>query len=96
MKINNQEKRVFLVCTDEELAKDVGDCLKRVSAALSSVNAFVDASCDLDENSPDFEQKIGPVLHRLILTLIELYPNPKQFDADIKAIGDFTVRKVDL
>lgn len=88
-------RQVFLVCTDEDLFKEVGDMLKRVSAALSSVDSFFDGTCQLDEEAPDFEDKFGPILHRHILTLMELYPNPAQFTADINTIGDFTVRRID-
>ena len=88
--------RVFMVCGDDETAKDVGDCLKRVSAAMSAVDAFSDKCTEVDEDADDFEEVFAPILNRLILTLMALYPNPKQMAMDIKSLGDFTVRNIKL
>lgn len=90
------QKKVYMICSDDETAKDVGDCLKRVSAALSAVNSYVDACCELDEDADDFMDKIGPVQMRMTMTLISLYPNARQFDLDIQSIGNFTVRKIQI
>lgn len=84
------------MCPDEETRKDVGDMLKRVASALAAVDTFTDKMVELDEDAPDLSNKVGSLLERLTLTLMELYPNPRQFRADIESIGDFSVRTIEL
>ncbi len=92
--MNRQPRKVLMVCPDDETAQEVGDCLKRVSAALSAVNSYIDACCELNEEAADFMDKIAPVQMRMTMTFMELYPNARQFELDIQSIGDFTVRKI--
>lgn len=88
--------RVFMICGDDETAKNVGDCLKRVASTMSAMDTYFDKICELDEDAPDFEDKFAPVLSRLTMTMMAIYPNPKQIQGDIQSIGDFTVRKIEL
>ena len=91
-----ENNRVFMVCTNDETAKDVGDCLKRVAATLSAVDTYFDATCQLDEESADFEEKFTPVYLRFLTTLMVLYPDARQLLADAKTLGDFTTRKIEV
>lgn len=93
--MNDEQQKVFLVCTDDETANNVGDCLKRTAAALSAVDIFFDATCQLDEDAADFEEKFTPIYTRFVMTMMALYPNSEQIVADAKTFGDFTVRKID-
>lgn len=85
---------VYMICRSDETGKLVGDCLKRVAATMSAFNSYIDAAVEIDEDAPDFFDKIGPPLERLTMTVVNLYPDPRQFEADIKSIGDFTIRKI--
>lgn len=87
-------RTVFMVCGSDEVAKDVGDCLKRVSSTMSAFDAFTDALEGVDEDGPDFMEQLGPVLHRFMLTVTSVYPDARQMQADITSIGDFTVRTI--
>lgn len=84
--------KAFMVCENEDDGREVAAMLKRVAAALSAVDSFSDKMCELDEDSPELTSHVAPLLERLTLTLMSLYPNSEQFAEDIKAIGDFTVR----
>ncbi len=86
----SEPKRVMMVCRDQETAKDASDMFKHVAAALSAVEAYIDAACELDEDAADFHDKIGPLLMRLSMTLVALYPDYRQMSTDIKSIGDFS------
>lgn len=84
-----------MICTDDELAKDVGDVLRRVSSTMSAFDAFSDGLDKVDEDGPNFAAEFAPVLERFLLTVTAIYPNgPGQMQADIKSIGDFTVRTI--
>lgn len=86
--------KIFMICTDEQTGRDAGELLKRVAAAMSAIDSFSDKMCELDEDAPDLDAKVGPLIERLTLTLMSIYPNANQMRADIKSIGDFTVRKI--
>jgi hypothetical protein len=87
--------RVAMVCETESEAADVRNMLTRIAAALSAVDTFHDKMSDLDEDAPDLTAQVAPLIERLTLTLMGIYPNPRQFDLDIKAIGDIAVRKLE-
>lgn len=91
---NETPARVFMVCENEEVGKDAGELFKRVAAALAAVNVYFDRACATDDDATELElcKELAPALERLTLTLMALYPNAGQFDADIKSIGDFTTR----
>lgn len=89
-----QPAKIYMVCTSEEVRADAAEMFKRVSAALSAVDTFSDKLTEIDEDGPDFEQEFAPVLNRLILTLMTIYPNSRQMAVDVKSIGDFTVRTI--
>lgn len=92
--MSDEQIKVYMVCTNEQDSKAVGEMLKRVSSALSAVDTFSDKMCEMDENAPDLADVAGPAIERLVLTLMGLYPDPRQMAADYKAIGDFTVRTI--
>lgn len=93
----SEARKIFLVCTDDETSKDVGDRLKRISSALSAVDTLADFMAGLpDDREDEWANLSGPALERLWLTSIQLYPNPQQMQADIKFIGDFTTRTVEI
>jgi hypothetical protein len=94
--MDEQPSKVYMVCTDDQTSVDVGKLLKRVSSAMSAIDSFHDRMCELDEDSPNLENQVSPLLERLTLTLMSIYPNPAQMQADIKSIGDFTVRKIEI
>jgi hypothetical protein len=56
---------------------------------LSAVDSFSDKMTELDEDGPNLTAQVGPLLERLTLTLMQLYPNARQMAADVKSIGDF-------
>jgi hypothetical protein len=88
----NETRKIFMVCQDEETRKDAADMLKRVSSIMAAVETFVDKLTELDEDAPGAEELAWPMLNRLMLTLMNIYPNgPQQMQVDIKSIGDFTV-----
>lgn len=89
-----EQDRIFMVCGSDGVAKDMGDMLKRVASALSAVDVFSDFMCKLDEDDPNLADTAAPAITRLTLTLMQLYPNARQFTEDIKSIGDFTVRSI--
>lgn len=91
---NEELARIYMICTSEEVQRESAAMLKRVSAALSAVDTFFDKLTELDEDNPDFVRELGPVLHRLTVTLMALYPNARQMAVDVKTIGDFTVRTI--
>lgn len=93
---NLQPQRVFIVCTDDETATTVRDCLKRVAATLSAIDVFFDGTCDLDEDADDFIMKFTPIYSRFAATLMALYPNDEQILADASSLGDFGVRKINI
>lgn len=83
-----------MICENEETRLDVADMLKRVSSSMSALEVFSDKMADLDEDDPNLTSKVAPMVERLSLTLIMLYPNgPSQMQADIKSIGDFSVKE---
>ena len=89
-----EQKKILMVCYDDETQRDAGEMFKRVSAALSAVDTFCDASAKLDENAPNLTQQYAPLIERLVLSLMAIYPISEQLAIDAKSIGDFTVRKV--
>lgn len=90
--MNIESKRVFMVCEDEPTRKDLADMLKRVSSTMAAVEIFMDKLTEMDEDVPGAEDLAWPLVHRMMLTLVSLYPTgPRQMQEDIKSIGDFSV-----
>lgn len=90
----SKESRIYMVCEDDETAKEAAIMFQRVSAALSAVDTFADKMSDLDEDAPNLDDLAAPLITRLTLTLMQIYPNARQMSVDVKSIGDFTVRTV--
>jgi hypothetical protein len=86
--------KVLMVCETEADGADVSAMLKRISSALSAVDSFSDKMTELDEDAPNLTEQVAPMLERLTLTLMSIYPDARQMAADVKAIGDFTVRTI--
>lgn len=86
--------KIYMVCTSEDVRKDAAEMFKRVSAALAAVDTFSDKMTELDEDDPNIADAAAPLVIRLTMTLMQLYPNAKQMAVDVKSIGDFTVRTI--
>ncbi|MBX3288425.1 MAG: hypothetical protein KF855_03675 [Acidobacteria bacterium] len=83
--------RVLMICKNEEASSDVSELLGRVSSSMAAIETFVDGMVQLDEDGPELADKAAPMLERLFLTLINIYPNAGQMTADIGSIGDIAV-----
>ena len=88
------ETRIMMVARTESDRSEAANLMKRVSSAMSVVLTFSDKMADLDEDDADLANQCAPLIERLMLTLMSIYPDQRQMMADIKSFGDFTVRTI--
>lgn len=94
--MNEQTNRrtIAVVTPDKNTEREVTDMFKRVSATMSAFFSFSKDMADLDIDADTLDViDAAETLHtRLFVTIMQIYPNPGQMEADIKTIGDFTIR----
>ena len=92
--MSDKTQVLMVVRTDKDSA-EVSAMFKRVSSAMSAIMTFSDKMAELDEDGPNLTAEVGPLLARLTLTLMSIYPNSRQMDVDIESIGDFSTKTID-
>lgn len=84
--------KVLIICDSKQTQEQVAKTLKRLSTAFAAFITFNEYASNLDENSNNLAEEMAKPLTRLLLTVIQIYPEgPEQMSADVRAIGDFAV-----
>lgn len=87
-KNNEEDKRTaYIVFPNDELRDEYGDFMKRTRGLLETTAKYIDACCELDENAPDFLEKVGPHTETFFVELFLNYPSPSQLEADLETLS---------
>ncbi|HEX8289790.1 MAG TPA: hypothetical protein VF556_17545 [Pyrinomonadaceae bacterium] len=87
-KNKEEEKRTaYIVFPNDELRDEYSDFMKRTRGLLETATKFMDAGCELDENAPDFLDKVGPHVEAFFVELILNYGSPSQLVADMETLS---------
>lgn len=80
------ERAVLVVCPTQQINLEFSAFAARTANGLEIMQKFIDKSCELDEDAPDFEAKMSPIVSELVFNLIANYPNPNHLETDIETL----------
>lgn len=87
----DSDRQIVVVCPSTEVNNDFAAFASRTKKALQIMQRFIDAGCELDENAPDFEKKIYPLIAQLMFDFGTNYPTPNVLKTDIKTLSQVRI-----
>jgi hypothetical protein len=79
-------KRVFVVASDPATANQFNEMLRRVRECMFALERFTLAAADADENNQGDMDKVADAAFEMAKRLVQQYPNPSQFNADMESL----------
>lgn len=79
-------ENIRIAFPNDELKQQFSEMMARTGQQMVATKTFFDACVELDEDAPDFMEKISPHLHKFVVDVVLTYPNPNQFDADLNTL----------
>lgn len=83
-------RKISIVASDPRTANDCDAMFGRITMTLEALNTFMDFVTSIPDEDEKDEAKLtklfsGP-LEKLTLRLMQAYPSPAQFDADVESL----------
>lgn len=86
------EGHVIIVTDKEETMHRVEAMFARMQEALTAMQSFVDGMSGLDEDAPDLEKRVGPLLETLTIKFIRQYETPQHLQADLDTLRRMVIQ----
>jgi len=79
-------KRLLLVASDYATMNQADEMFRRVRETMIALDRFMQTVYAMDEDAPDLHQRFGDAAGQMFRRIVQQYPNPRQFDADLETL----------
>jgi len=86
---------VIIIAKNSEDAAEFNGLCKRAGRLMRSYMKFGDAMDKIDEDAPDFLQKMGPHFEKFTMELMSIYPDYRVFERDAEGFSHLQTKTLE-
>lgn len=85
-------KRIFIVASDQATANQCDEMFRRIRECMFAQVRFMQVCVSADEDNPADMVRVADATFELSKRIVQQYPNPRQFDADMETLRGMRTR----